>query len=348
LGVATIDDFPVDISWSATNDAFVVAGGEGRLYRIERGSDAAVLIGTHEPGLLAAAWQPGRPIIATSGQDGGVRWWDLTRDGVVGSDDDVGDADNRGVNPPRLVHRGRNWPAGLAWRADGKRLAFATARVLHVLDETGQSVSVLDAHTVNLSHLVWRGRDEIVAVGNGALFLDRIDGDGKMEQFVLEGTPQTLSLSPDMKIVASGLADGIVNFRYLNLNKRSRMDGYEGKVDQTTWSANSRLLATASSGASAIIVWDFGGKGPEGGEPLQLEAHDERIGALVWQPGGPHLISAARDWKLALWRPGPGSKRPLDVQRLEGEPALARWSPDGKWLAVAESGGRIRCYALKV
>jgi WD40 repeat protein len=186
----------------------------------------------------------------------------------------------------------------------------------------------------------------LVAVGIGALFLDRIDGGGQVQQFALEGTPLTLSLSPDMKIAANGLADGTVNFRYLNLNRRSRMSGYEGKVDQTTWSANSRLLATASSGAGSIVVWDFGGKGPEGSGPLQLQAHDERIDALAWQPGGPHLVSAARDWKLVLWKPGPGSKRPLDAQRLQDNPALARWSPDGKWLAVAEVGGRVWSYRL--
>lgn len=322
-----VDDFPVDLSWSATGDAMAVAGGEGRLYRIAREGGAPVLLGTHEPGLLAVAWQPKGDAIATSGQDGTVRLWDAAE--------------------VRVVHRGRGWPAGLAWRGDGQRLAFATGRALQVLDAGGQPVIQLDAHTVNLSHLAWRGRDAIVAAGNGALFLDRIDGGGQVEQFLLEGTPQTLSLSPDLKIVANGLADGTVNFRYLNTNRRSRMSGYEGKVDRTTWSANSRLLATASSGAGSIVTWDFAGKGPEGSQPLQLELHEERIGELAWQPAGPHLVSAARDWKLALWKPGPGSKRPLEVQRLAGEPALARWSPDGRWLAVAEAGGRIRSYALR-
>jgi WD40 repeat protein len=332
LSVTAIDDFPVDLSWSSAGDAFAVAGGEGGLYRIAREGGEAVPLGRHEPGLLAVAWQPKRTTIATSGQDGSVRCWDASAG--AGSE-------------PRIVHRGRGWPAGLSWRTDGQRLAFATARVLHVLDESGEPMTTLDAHTVNLSHLVWRGRDEIVAAGNGVLFLDRIDGGGQVQQFALEGTPQTLSLSPDLKIIVSGLSDSEVHFRYLNLNRRSRIAGYEGKVDQTTWSANSRLLATASTGASSIIVWDFGGKGPEGSEPMQLDAHHERIDALVWQPGGPHLISAGRDWKLALWKPAANSTRPLDVRRLEGEPALARWSPDGKWLAVAEVSGRISCYALR-
>jgi WD40 repeat protein len=329
-----IDDFPVDLSWSAAGDQFAVAGGEGSLHRIARDGGEAERVAALEQGLLAVAWQPKGTLVATAGQDGSVRLWEMSGEAVAGRE-------------PRVVHRGRGWPAGLAWRADGQRLAFAVGRALHVLDAGGATTILLDAHTANLSHLAWRGRDQVVAAGNGALFLDRVDRGGQVEQFLLEGTPQTLTLSPDLKIVASGLADGTVNFRHLNLNRRSRMSGYEGKVDQTTWSANSRLLATASSGAGSIVIWDFGGKGPEGSEPLQLDAHGERIAALEWQPGGAHLVSIGRDWKLALWRPGPGSKRPLDVQRLEGDPALARWSPDGRWLAVAESSGRIRCYSLR-
>ncbi len=57
---------------------------------------------------------------------------------------------------------------------------------------------------------------------------------------MVEGTPLTLALSPDLKVAANGLADGTINFRYINNRKRSRMSGYEGKVDQTSWSSNSR------------------------------------------------------------------------------------------------------------
>jgi WD40 repeat protein len=168
-----------------------------------------------------------------------------------------------------------------------------------------------------------------------------------VEQFVLEGTPLTLALSPDMKIAASGLADGTVNFRYLNNRKRSRMSGYEGKVEQTAWSANSRYLATASSGASSIVVWDFGGKGPEGSEPLQLNAHEERIESLAWQASGAMLASAGRDWRVVLWRPAPNSRAALDIQLLDGPACGACWSPDGRHLAVVQASGRIRIFQLR-
>lgn len=328
LATTRVEDFPADLAWAPDSSGLVVAGGEGGLYRVAR-DGAATLFGRHDPGIMAVAWQPAGTWLATTGQDGSLRLWDMAG----------------GEAQSRIVHRGTHWPAGLAWRNDGQRLACGVARDLHVIDAAGEPQLKL-AHPAPVSHLAWRGRDEIIAAGHGTLFVDRTDRGGSVEQFALEGSPLTLALSPDGKVVANGLADGTVAFRYLNSRKRSRMSGYEGKVEQTVWSTNSRLLATSSSGSSSIVAWDFGGRGPEGSEPLQLEGHEERIESLAWQCGGVHLASVGRDWRVVLWRPGPGRRKPLDTQLLDGPAVLARWSPDGQRLAVALADGAVRTYTL--
>ncbi len=94
------------------------------------------------------------------------------------------------------------------------------------------------------------------------------------------------------------------------------------------------------------MLWDFSGKGPEGSEPLQLEGHEERIEHLAFQPSGPLLASAGRDWRVALWRPGPGSRTALDIQLLDGPAGVAAFSPDGRRLAVAQPSGKVRFYAI--
>jgi WD40 repeat protein len=329
VSTSGIDDFPVDMSWAPDSTSVLVGGGEGGLYLVSPRESKPRLLGMHAPGVLNVAWQPKGQLFATAGQDGAVCLWDSSA----------------AVASPRIVHRATSWPAGLAFRSDGQALAFASGKAVHVFDAQGALLQSLVAHSCQLSHLVWRGRDEIIAVGNGALFVDRIDS-GKVTQHVLEGAPLTISLTADMKIVACGLADGAINFRYLNNQKRSRMSGYEGKVDQTSWSANSRYLATSSTGASSIAIWDFGGKGPEGSEPLQLNAHEERIESLVWGAGS-LLASAGRDWRVALWRPGPNSRTALDIQLLDGPAATMRWSPDGKQLAVAQTSGKICFFSLR-
>lgn len=326
---AAIEDFPAALAWSADGSQLAVGGGEGGLHLIDAATGAVTHLGDHAPGVLELAWQPKGSLLASSGQDGAVRLWDLAA----------------ATPASRVLHRAARWPAGLGWRNDGQQLAFASGRDALLFDAGGTALPPLRGHEANLSHLAWRGRAELVAAGNGALYLDRID-TATIEQFVLEGTPLTLSLSPDNRIAACGLADGGVNFRHLNNRKRSRMSGYEGKVEHTSWSGNSRYLATASSGASSVVVWDFGGKGPEGSEPLQLNAHEERIDSLQFQPGGPWLVSAGRDWRVVLWRPGPGSRNAQDIQLLDGPAGTTCWSPDGRRLAVTQPAGKVRFFSI--
>jgi len=326
---ARIDDFPVALAFSPDGRTLVVGGGEGRIHRVSVDDGNAQLLDDSSPGVLELTWQPKGPLLAVAGQDGAVRVFNM---------DDPAPA-------PRALHRSPRWPAGVCWRGDGQQLAFASGKDVHVFGAEGERVRSISGHSAPLTHLCWRGRDELVAAGNGALFVDRVD-TGAMEQFVLVGIPQTLSLGADGRIAACGLADGTINFRYLNNRKRSRMSGYEGKVSLTAWSANSRYLASASTGASSVVVWDFGGKGPEGSEPLQLEAHEERVEALAWQGAGTMLATAGKDWRLVLWKPGPGSRKPLDIQLLDGPAGVIGWSPDGKRLAVAQTSGAVRIVSL--
>ncbi|MEO8313753.1 MAG: hypothetical protein ABI645_03065 [Pseudomonadota bacterium] len=325
-----IDDFPVALTWLPDGSALIVGGGEGGIHCVQARDGAVRKLGEHAPGVLHLACQPNGGLLASSGQDGSVCLWDASE----------------AAPAPRTLHRAKGWPAGTAWRADGGAIAFGVGKDVLVFDGAGNLQREFKGHSVPLSHLSWRGRNQMIAVGNGALFVDHVD-TGEIEQFVLEGTPLTLALSPDLKVAATGLADGTINFRYINNRKRSRMSGYEGKVDQTAWSASSRYLATASSGASSIVLWDFGGKGPEGSDPLQLSAHEERIEALAWQGNGPLLASAGRDWRVVLWRPAPNSRAALDIQLLDGPAGSACWSPDGTCLAVAQASGKIRFFSLK-
>ena len=330
-----LDDYPADLCWSPDGRYVVVAGGEGHLQRVSAEDASVLALGSHEPGLLAVSWQPGGKVLATSGQDGSVRLWD----GLATT-----------TTEGRVVHRGMAWPLGLSFDPRGKRLAFAVGRTVHLLDVEGTPVGTLGPHAVQLSQLAWRNADELLVAGNGALFTDRISPELRSTQHLLDGGPLVLVISADGRIAATGQQDGQVNFRFLATQKRSRMSGYDGKVTQATWSANSRWLATAATGSGEIVVWDFSGKGPEGTEPLQLKAHQERVESLAFAPVGPWLASGGRDWRLGLWRPGPsqhGADEPVDMHLLDGPVGLLRWSRDGRRLAVAQADGRLRFYSLQ-
>ena len=330
-----LDDYPVDLAWSPDGRQVLVAGGEGRLHRVTRDDAAVVLRGEQPPGLLSVVWQPGGKLAATAGQDGSVRLWDVA-------------ATDAGT----VIHRGMQWPLGLGFDPKGKALAFATGRTIRVVGIDGMARGELSDHDVNLTQLAWRTSTDLVATGNGALFVDQLAPGSSVTRHVLDGAPLVLAISPDGRVAASGLQDGMVAFRNLIAQKRSRMSGYDGKVGLVSWSANSRYLATASTGGRQVIVWDFSGKGPEGTEPMELHSHTDRVEALAYAPEGAWLASGGRDGRVVLWKPGPAARgavsdTALDVQQFDVPVCLLRWSRDAKCLAVGQADGRLRFLGLK-
>jgi WD40 repeat protein len=337
--VATLADFPVDAVWTADGKALIVAGGEGELARIEADTGAVQLLGRHEPGLLNLALLPTQSVVLSSGQDGSVRRWSLDA-GVAGSGE--------------VIHRGVGWPQSLCASADGQLFAFATGRAIRVHSAEGALVRSFDDLGRAASLLCWRGKmPEIAAAGQTSAWLGEV-ATGKLTQLELEGGPVTLTYSPDGRVLVAGLQDGVCSFRYVATGKKARMSGYDGKVTLTAWSANSRYLASAASGAATVVIWDFSGKGPEGSLPLQLGTHIDRIEALAFQPGGKLLASAGRDRCLALWHPSPQYRQvkegplpqAMDAHSLTGVPALLRWSADGRKLAAAQGDGIVRIYSV--
>jgi WD40 repeat protein len=139
------------------------------------------------------------------------------------------------------------------------------------------------------------------------------------------------------------MADGTLHFWNRSTGKDSQMRGYDGKLDLLAWSDDSRYLA--SSAGNEIVLWDFGGKGPEGSRPIVLNGHTERVDSLAWQPRGEHLVSGGRDWRLSLWRPGK-VREAIDVQMTDSEVSVVRWSPDGKHLVAGERNGRLTVFEL--
>jgi WD40 repeat protein len=74
-GKVTIDDYIVDIAWSADGSRLAVAGGEGKVCSIENGEGTLVAreVGHHGLGALAVAWHPQNAVFVSSGQDAEVR-----------------------------------------------------------------------------------------------------------------------------------------------------------------------------------------------------------------------------------------------------------------------------------
>lgn len=322
-----LDDFPVDAAWAPDGASCAIACGEGALVLVDfKGTAPAVHeLGRHAGGALALAWQPAGPLFASSGADGRVLLWDVR------------------TRAARELLRGTAWSEHLAFARHGKWLAAASGREILVFDAQGAELARFADHPGTINAIAWRPKPvELAALSQGGLRLHRLEPVATVA-FDWNAACLTASWSPDGRIIASGLQEGAVHFWNVATTKQSEMKGYGSKVQFTSFSANSRLLATAAG--ELIVVWDFGGAGPEGSTPRQLRAHTERVTQLAFQPEGPCLASGARDRRLLLWQPALGAE-PLDADLLGDEVALLRWSRDGRRLLAGDRAGRLSLYAL--
>jgi WD40 repeat protein len=324
------DDYVADCAWSPDGHSLALAGGEGKVALVSTVADqfTSKVIGEHLLGTLAIAWQPRAQRFVTAGQDGLVALWDAGTAAQV-----------------------KRWKPGmaatqaLAWSPDGETLATATGKLVSLWTRDGDKRHVFAPAASTAVALAFDrpGTDLGVAL-NGEITVHRIENARfETRRYKWPAACLTVNFSGNGRFLASGMADGSLHFWNRSTGKDSQMRGYDGKIQLVGFSDNSKYLA--SSAGNEVVLWDFSGRGPEGTKPIVLNGHTERVDSFAWQPGGEHLVSGGRDWRLSLWRPGKGTQ-PVDVQLVDSEISVVRWSPDGKRVAVGEKQGRVSIFEL--
>ena len=322
-----LDDYVIDFAWAPGGTQIAIAGGEGGVFlgELAGGVLQANKVGEHMLGALCVVWQPGGDQFVSSGQDGTVA--------LYGADGGL----RRSWRPSKVASE------HLAFAPGGALLAVASGKLLTLYTPDGQTHQQYEPLPAAINALAWDkpGRD-LCAATHGAMVVIRPETRA-LRSYKWAGTCLTAAFAPNGKVLASGMADGAVHFWYLATAKDSQMRGYPGRVTLTSWDAAGRYLATGAG--SEIVIWDFGGRGPEGSKPLQLSGHTDRIECLAFAPTGGYLVSGGRDWRLSLWQPGK-AKVALDAHLTDSETSALRWSPDGRFLALGERKGRVTIYEL--
>jgi WD40 repeat protein len=322
-----LGDYPVDAAWSSDGTTLAIAGGEGNLLLLSVATPPPPppqAIGRHHGGVLAVAWQPAGRLFASSGQDGIVQLWD---------------ARSLAAMP---IYSGREWSERLAFADNGRLLAVAAGRTLHLFDQQGQARHRFAEHAGAIVALAWRPKSaQLAAAGNGGVRIHRLEPRPESRDYPWRGACLTASWNVDGRLLAAGMQDGSVHLWNIASDDESELPGPGAKVFATGWSANGRFLAAAAG--AALVVWDFGGKGAQRSRPIELQAHSERITALAFRPSGSWLVSAARDRRLLLWRVG-AANEPQDAHLLADDCTLLRFSRDGARLAVGDGSGGMTIY----
>jgi WD40 repeat protein len=327
---AQLDDYVIDLSWSADGTRLAAASAAGPIsvFETATGTRQHQLPG-HDDGTNAIGWAASGAQLASGGQDGRVKLWDA----VAGQH-------------TATAELGSAWVEQVAWRpaagAGMNAVAAAAGRDLVLLNPDASIRQRFKPAPKTISALAWHPRGGALAAGYfGGVCLWDADDFVAQKEFPYGNGIQALVWSPDGKWLVSGNQDPSVHLWIPETDTELHMSGYEGKVKHLSFDRTSRWLAT--SGGRDACVWDCAGEGPEGREPAMLP-HEAPVSAVRFQNAHGLLATASQDGVVQLW--SPERQNPLRATvRMPNPATKVAWSPNDEYLAIGSDKGTV--YVLK-
>jgi WD40 repeat protein len=227
----------------------------------------------------------------------------------------------------------------LAYSRDGETLAFTEAhgQVWTWQPERSERPRILQGHPACAyacafspagDRLFTCGQDRRVRVW-------RVPDGQMLHSFGPFDSPlYSLAISPDGACLALGVGDSIVICESRNGRMRKSLPAMAGAIGAVTFSPDGRRLFSGSDGGD-VRNWNF-----ETGEPeLKFEGHRAQVRQVHLSASGRRLVSADESGLVVVWDTGSGAA--LSSHRFPGSARCARFAPDGSWIAVGTSCGKL-------
>ena len=232
-------------------DAYVAAAlftREGSVFCLGDGTvrfEGGVAIQAHQGAILGAAIHPSGTGVITGGDDGLLVW-------------------SRPEGAEVLADLKGKWIDAVASEPGGL-YAFAGGRAVQVRDTRDPKFARAFQHERSAADLAFdpKGRKLAVATYGGAwLWFARI-AEQKPVKLDWAGSHIAVTWSPDGRFLLSAMQENALHGWRLSDQRDMRMGGYPAKPKSLAFLADGALMAT--SGATGVIVWPFGGSnGPMG------------------------------------------------------------------------------------
>ena len=286
----------------------------------------------HDGKVTGAEFSPDGSILATTGEDGRLKIWDLSSYDLI-----------RNV-------KGAGVARGPSFSADGSRVAAAfgglgrvgSVRVVEL--NTGKVQTFSAAPFTNEVALSPDGR-RVVAVGGfaGEVF-HLIDVEtGEVRRIP---NPQAYGLtsvawSPDGRHIAAGSFGPPV---VMDTNGRVSffLEGHEADAYWVEWSSDSTRLLTGSLDGTAK-VWEFNTQGAS--EALTLSARAGEMTGIAFSPDGTRVMTRSDTRVMDIWEVGPGGG--AEVANIADADQLVSFLADGRRVTTSGWDGSLSTLDLE-
>ncbi|MCB9124674.1 MAG: choice-of-anchor L domain-containing protein [Caldilineaceae bacterium] len=233
-----------------------------------------------------------------------------------------------------------------AWSPTDGRVAYGTGDgALRIWDtETGEVLTIFDAHTDGISVVGWSpdGSNVATAANDHTVKVwDATTGEnlGVLEIHITHrGIPWS---PPNGERLASNDGDGENTVRISDAatgETIATLAGHAGEVAGVAWSPDGSQIATASLDQT-VRVWDAA----TGENIATFEGHSAPVNTVAWSPDGNQLASGADDMTVRVWNVAAGESQATLEGHTDRVMSVA-WSPDGSQLASASADGTIRIW----